>query len=218
MVGAATDEPKYEVYLGFQYVRANQFNQNSGLAQSIGGFSLYGGDGQFIYNFNHWVSFVADAGGVNKPNIGLPGVDLSIADTTAFVYGGPRFYLRKLHHGIFGLQPFGEILFGGAFRHLSTNVTGLTSIETPSLPIATPYGILFPGPLAVVNGELHNTENAFSMKVGGGLDYKINKHFGFRPLEVDYVLTRFPSLSDGVRENQSSIAASAGLLFTWGAK
>jgi hypothetical protein len=35
-------------------------------------------------------------------------------------------------------------------------------------------------------------------------------------VEVDYILTRFPSLSTGSRENQSSIAASAGVIFTFG--
>jgi hypothetical protein len=24
------------------------------------------------------------------------------------------------------------------------------------------------------------------MKIGGGLDYRLNKHFSFRPVEVDY--------------------------------
>ena len=54
------------------------------------------------------------------------------------------------------------------------------------------------------------------MKVGGGVDYRLNKNFSFRPVEVDYVLTRFPNLSTGFRDNQSSIAASAGVLFTFG--
>jgi outer membrane protein OmpA-like peptidoglycan-associated protein len=215
MVGAAADEPRYEIYLGYQYVRANQFNQSSGLATSIGGFDMHGGDGQFVYNFNHWFSGVVDAGAVHKGNIGIPGFDVGISNTTAFVYGGPRFYYRRHHHHG-GFEPFGEILFGAAFRHASTGVTGLTSIDTPNIPISSPFGGLFPGPLAVVNGQLTDTQNAFSMKVGGGLDYRFNEHFGFRPMEVDYVLTRFPSLSNGVRENQSSIAASAGFLFTWG--
>jgi hypothetical protein len=179
---------------------------------------MHGGDGQFVYNFNHWASFVVDAGGVNKGNVGIPGFNVSVSDITAFVYGGPRFYYRRHHHGVFGLTPFGEILFGGAFRHATTDVTALTSINTPNIPVASPYAGLFPGPLAVVNAQLTNTQNAFSMKVGGGLDYRFNKHIGFRPLEVDYVLTRFPSLVSGVRENQNSIAASAGVLFTWGAK
>jgi hypothetical protein len=221
MVASATDQPNYEAYLGYQYVRANQFNQNFGLAQSIGGFDMHGGDGQFIYNYNNWAGLVVDAGAVNKPNIGIPGLALGISDTTAFVYGGPRFYYRRHHKGLLGLTPFGEILVGGAFRHASTTVTALTSINTPNIPAVNPTIFppnLFPGPNAVVNAELKDSENAFSMKVGGGLDWTFGKHFGFRPLEVDYVLTRFPSLFSGVRENQSSIAASAGVVFTWGAR
>jgi opacity protein-like surface antigen len=207
---AATDEPsRYEAYLGFQYVRANEFNQNFGLGEQIGGFSMYGGDGQFIYNFSHWISGVVDAGGVNKPNVGI----INAANTTAFVYGGPRFSFRK---HLWGLAPFGEVLFGAAFRHVSTEVTALTGPDTPSIPIAYPSN-LFPGPLAVVTARLADTENAFSMKVGGGVDYKLSKHFSLRPLEVDYVLTRFPSLTEGTRQNQSSIAASAGVIFTFGA-
>src|SRR5215472_1352384 len=218
MVAAASDEPDYEVYLGYQYVRANQFNQNFGLGKAIGGFDMNGGDSQFVYTFNHWLSLVGDGGGVTKGNLGIPGFDLRVSDTTAFVYGGPRFYYRGRSHGFLGLTPFGEILFGGAFRHAKTEVTALTSIDTPSIPIATPFAGLFPGPATVVKAELTDTQNAFSMKVGGGLDYRFNKHIGFRPLEVDYVLTRFPSLFNGAKQNQNSIAASAGFLFTWGAK
>jgi hypothetical protein len=210
VASAQQDVPRSEAYLGFQFVRANQFNQNVGLAQSIGGFSMYGGDGQFIYNFNRWISAVGDFGAVNKPNVGT----INAQNTTAFAYGGPRFYFRR-HR----LSPFGEVLFGGAFRHVSTEVTAITSINTPNIPVVDPAIYppnLFPGPLAVVTARLTNTENAFSMKAGGGLDYRLNKHFSVRAVEVDYVLTRFPSLSTGVRENQNSIAASAGIIFTFG--
>jgi hypothetical protein len=218
MVGAATDIPKYEIYLGYQYVRANQFNQNNGLGQSVGGYDMSGGVGQFIYSFNHWVSFVGEGGGVTKPRIGIPGFDIGVSNTTAFVYGGPRFYYRRHNHGFLGFTPFGQVLLGAAFRHLGTNVTALTSIDTPNVPISTPFGTLFPGPLAVVNAQLTTTQNAFSMKVGGGLDYRFNKHLGFRLPEVNYVLTRFPSLSGGDRQNQNSISASAGFIFSWGAR
>jgi hypothetical protein len=208
MASAQQDVPRSEAYLGFQYVRANQFNQNNGLAQSIGGFDMYGGHGQFIWNFNKWISAVGDFGAVNKPNIGI----INVQNTTAFAYGGPRFYYRK-HR----LSPFGEVLFGGAFRHASTEVTALTFIDTPNLPVVSPPN-LFPGPLAVVRAGLSTTQNAFSMRTGGGLDYRLSKHFSARAVEVDYILTRFPSLSTGVRENQSSIAASAGIIFTFGAQ
>jgi hypothetical protein len=71
LVGAATEPPRYETFLGFTYVRANQFNQNTGLGESIGGFSMYGGSGQFQYNFNKWLSGVGNFGAVNKPNVGI---------------------------------------------------------------------------------------------------------------------------------------------------
>jgi opacity protein-like surface antigen len=210
IAAAQSEVPRYEAYLGFQYVRANQFNQNIGLGQTIGGFDMYGGDGQFVYNVNKWISGVIDGGAVNKPNIGI----INAQNTTAFAYAGPRIYYRR-----HGLSPFAEVLFGGAFRRVSTEVTALTSIDTPNLPVVSPAIYppnLFPGPLAVVTARLTDSENAFSMKVGGGLDYRLGKHFSFRPVEVDYVLTRFPSLSTGVKENQSSIAASAGVIFTFG--
>ena len=206
VASAQKDVPRAEGYLGFQYVRANQFNQNNGLGQSIGGFSMYGGHGQFIWNFNKWISGVGDFGAVNKPNVGI----INVQNTTAFAYGGPRFYYR-MHRW----SPFGQVLFGAAFRHVSTEVTALTSPTTPILPVANP-SILFPGPLAVVTARLNTTENAFSMRAGGGLDYRISRHFSVRAVEVDYILTRFPSLSTGSRENQSSIAASAGIIFTFG--
>ena len=222
-VAAATqnDVPRYEAYLGFQYVRANQFNQNTGLGTVIGGFDMYGGHGQFIYNFNKWISGVIDAGAVNKGNVAVPGLitnpggtlsvlDVGVQNTTAFTYGGPRIYFRT-HR----LAPFGQVLVGAAYRHLTTGVTALTSATTPIVPVVNPAG-LFPGPLTLVSGQLTNVNNAFSMRIGGGLDYRLNKHFSIRAVEVDYILTRFPNLSNGFRENQNSIAASAGAIFTFG--
>jgi outer membrane protein OmpA-like peptidoglycan-associated protein len=208
MVGFADNEPpKYEAFLGFTYLRANQFNQNFGLGQAIGGFSMYGGSGQFQYNFNKWISGVIDAGGVNKPNVGI----LNAQNTTAFTFGGPRFYWRHRH----AVSLFGEVLFGAAYRHLSTEVVVLTGSDTPILPVANP-STLFPGPLNVVSGRLAETTTAFAMIAGGGVDWRLNKWFTARPVEVDYVLTRFPSLTTGFRENQSSIMASSGIVFTFG--
>src|SRR5258707_8491591 len=90
VASAQKDVPRSEAYLGFQYVRANQFNQNTGLGQSIGGFDMYGGHGQFIWNFNKWISGVGDFGAVNKPNVGI----INVQNTTAFPHGGaPFFYL-----------------------------------------------------------------------------------------------------------------------------
>jgi hypothetical protein len=53
------------------------------------------------------------------------------------------------------------------------------------------------------------------MAVGGGLDIKASRCFSFRPVAVDYVLSRFPSLSTANNQNQSSIRATAGVIFTF---
>ena len=74
-LAGATDIPKFEAFLGYTYVRANQFNQNTGLGQTIGGFDMNGGSAQFIYNFNKSFSGVADVGAVAKQNVGIINAD-----------------------------------------------------------------------------------------------------------------------------------------------
>jgi hypothetical protein len=209
MVTSATEVPKYEVFLGYTYVRANQFNQNNGIGQSIGGYDMNGGSGQFIYNFNKWVGGVFDAGAVYKPNVGI----VNVQNTTAFTLAGPRISHRFKHR----FTPYAEVLIGAAYRALSTRVNAVTDVTTPVLPVVAP-AILFPGPLQQVTARLTTSQNAFALAVGGGLDIRINKHFSFRPVSADYLLTRFPDPSTGSNQNQNSIRASAGFIFTFGAR
>jgi hypothetical protein len=54
---------------------SNQINQNVGLGQTIGGYEMNGGSGQFIYNFNKSITVVADAGAVYKPNARVVNVE-----------------------------------------------------------------------------------------------------------------------------------------------
>jgi hypothetical protein len=207
MVTSATDIPRYEAFLGYTYVRANQFNQNVGLGQAIGGYDMNGGSGQFIYNFNKWISGVADVGAVYKPNVGI----VNVQNTTAFFLFGPRVSYRNKSR----FTPYGQVLWGGAYRAVSTRVNAVTDLTTPALPVVSP-ATLFPGPLQPVTARLTDSQGAFALAAGGGLDIRIHKHFSFRPVSVDYVLTRFPSLSTGRRDNQNSIRASAGFIFTFG--
>jgi len=211
-VASATEFPKYETYLGFTYVRANQWNQQTGLGQSIGGFDMYGGEGQFIYNVNRWLSGVADVGAVNKPNVGI----INVQDTTAFYLFGPRVNWRSHSSRWSHWTPFGQVLFGAATRFASKSVNAVTDPDTPIFPIATPNNVLFPGPGADVTARLHTTNTAFAMSAGGGVDFKVAKHFSFRPAQVDYVLTRFPSPFTGSTRNNGSFRYTGGIIFTFG--
>jgi len=208
-VAGASDIPKYEVFLGYTYVRANQFNQNTGLGQEIGGFDMNGGSAQFIYNFNKQFSGVADVGGVTKANVGI----INASNTTAFYMFGPRYSYRSESR----FTPYAQIVFGGATRMLSRQLDVLTGANIPVFPVVAPQS-LFPGANTQITAQVSATQTAFAMAVGGGLDWKIAKRITFRPIAVDYVLTRFPSYFTGDNSNQNNIRASIGVVFTFGEK
>jgi hypothetical protein len=208
-VAGAADVPRYETFLGYTYVRANQFNQNTGLGQTIGGFDMNGGSAQFIYNFNKWWSGVADIGAVTKQNVGVINAD----NTTTFYMFGPRVSYRNKSR----FTPYAQIVFGGATRTVSRQLDVLTGANIPVFPVATAQS-LFPGANTEITAQVSATQTAFAMAVGGGLDWKIAKRISFRPVSVDYVLTRFPSFLTGNNSNQNSIRASAGFIFTFGEK
>lgn len=54
-----------------------------------------------------------------------------------------------------------EVLFGAAYRHLSTGVLAVTDLTTPILPAANPSN-LFPGPDAFVSAQINATTAAFA--------------------------------------------------------
>jgi hypothetical protein len=69
----------------------------------------------------------------------------------------------------------------------------------------------------VAHGNAHLFEtsashNAFSAALGGGFDLRINHRFSLRPLELDYLPTRFAETTGG-RDTQSNLRASTGIVF-----
>ena len=73
---AAQDVPKIGTYLGYEYVRFNS-------ATNVPAFSANGGGGQFIYNFNRWISGVVDLGAVHNGNIHNLQLDTTAANFLA---------------------------------------------------------------------------------------------------------------------------------------
>jgi len=62
--------------------------------------------------------------------------------------------------------------------------------------------------------ETANSHNAFAAAIGGGFDFRINHHWSLRPLDVDYLPTRFPELTNG-RQTQNNLRASTGIVFSF---
>jgi hypothetical protein len=111
-------------FLGYIYVRTD-LGSNTGLAQSIGSFSMDGGSAQFIYNFNKWFGGVVDLGAVNKGNVAV----LNVSDRRAFFMAGPRLSYRTSSRW----TPYFELLFGASERSVSNELSVVTDPNTPEL-------------------------------------------------------------------------------------
>ncbi len=184
---AAEEVPKIGTYLGYEYVRFNS-------ATNLPAFSANGGGGQFIYNFNSWISGVADLGAVHNGNIGGFHLDSTAAN---FLFG-PRLSVRRWSR----ITPYAQVLFGGVYATTSTAVQS-------SLLVA---GVVIPPGILRITAQ----DTAFAMTAGGGLDIKISRHVSFRPIALDYYLTRLQNLRTATNNNQNNIRYSTGFTFLFG--
>jgi hypothetical protein len=186
---AAQDYPKVEVPLGFSFI-----NVHPDIPQ-ITSFNIFGGGGGFVYNFTPTLGVKADFMGYTQGN----GLKTKLTNEGYVINGsvqgnlftylfGPQF---KKHSG--KLQPFGEALFGAA--HSNT------------------FGSIF-NTIHGISGSSNN--NAFAMAFGGGLDYVVGHNVQIRPVEVDYVYTRFGVNGTSYTGNQNNFRYVAGLDFTFG--
>ena len=157
-----------DVFAGYSYVRANPATGRSD------SFSLNGGTASAAYNFNNWLSGVADFGGYHTTN----GLGSGLDGTLSTYLFGPRVSYRHFNR----VTPFGEVLFGIAHGDASfLNTT--------------------------------NSQNAFAMTVGGGVDYRVSSRFSIRPLKVDYLLTHFNEFATTSTQTQNNLRVSTGIVF-----
>jgi opacity protein-like surface antigen len=105
---------------------------------------------------------------------GLDSLETGASAAGVGVHAGPRYKFRM---GRF--QPFVQGLFG--FTHMR-----------------------FTDPSLFLCGTTDCADNAFSMKMGGGLDVVVSRHFAMRLGEFNYYLTRF----DGSATSTSPLAGA----------
>ncbi len=194
-IAAAQDTPRAEVFLGYSYNRVNS-------ASNVPAFSANGGSGQFVLNLGKWIGAVADVGAVHNGNVGGYHLDTTL---TNFLFG-PRIPIRG-HRVI----PYFQILFGGVY--------GSTSAKVDVPPTAVPPVALPPQFTNVANATSFRfaaQQTAFAMAPGGGLDIMINRHVSFRPIGLDYFMTRLQNLRTASDNNQHGLRYTAGFNFTFG--
>ena len=186
----AQDEPRYEMYLGYSFTRINS-------AISVPAFSANGGQGEFAINFTKMFAAVASINAVHNGNIN----DRHIDQTLVSSMFGPRVNFR------FGrITPFGEVLFGWAHDSRSFRLTTV-GVNPPA------------GSPTTLSSRFVNSDKAFAMATGGGIDLPINRHVAFRPIKFEYFLTRFqPIFIDGLSSvnrdrNQNNLIYTTGFNF-----
>ncbi len=169
MFSVAQEYPKVELTGGYSYVN---FHPNLAPLTSQ---NMNGGGGAFVYNFTPLFGVKADFMGYavgtgwtrQLQQLGYQGTASASGNMFTYMFG-PQI---KKHSGKF--QPFGEALFGAA--HSNGYATLARSLQS--------------GGLQILNANSNN--NAFAMEFGGGLDIPLSAHIQIRPVEVDYLMTRF---------------------------
>lgn len=188
----AQDYPKIEVPLNYSYMR---FHPENG--DTVDPFSLNGGGGGVAVYISHWIGIQAEFEGYAstgqtfhfRGSAPICPIGCTVkASGDLFTYNvGPILKYRGEH-----FEPFVETLFGGAH----TNV----------------YGHLLKACAGVCQTQASPSNNAFDFIIGGGFDIPVAHMIAIRPVQVDYVLTRFDSVFTSSNHNQSNFRYQAGIV------
>ena len=176
-------DPKVEVTGYYSYFRFNP--ENSGTLSS---HSLNGGGAEVAFFFTRMIGIKAEFAGYESKKITFTNnISSATASANLFTYNvGPVIKARAGK-----LEPFGEVLFGGAHSSFYGNLCR---------QLAT----------CLVNNP---SNNAFDFLLGGGIDVALTHSIAFRPAQVDYVLTRFGNGFTSGNQNQSNFRYQAGIQF-----
>jgi hypothetical protein len=191
----AQDDHKIEVTGNYSYIHANPQNN-----QLIPTFSLNGGGGSAAFYFSKYIGIVGEFEGygsythnivipANSPYCDSESGCTASAQGNLFTYNvGPIVKFRTSH-----FEPFVEALFGGAHSNF--------------------YGKLYQNCIGCIVATNSPSNNAFDFIIGGGIDIPVTPKIAIRPVEFDYLLTRFGNAFTGGNNNQSNFRYQAGVQF-----
>jgi opacity protein-like surface antigen len=195
----AQDYPKVEVPMYYSYMRFNPENSNI-----VNSFSMNGGGGGVTVYLNHMLGISGEFNGYasTTQTFNFPATANSPCPAGCSVKGSGDLFTYNvgpvLKYRTQRWEPFVEALFGGAhsntynnvFHNLCVNPGTCTTTHTPS-------------------------NNAFDFVIGGGLDIPLTHNVAIRPVEVDFVLTRFGNDFTKGNNNQSNLRYNGGVVIRW---
>lgn len=146
-----------------------------------------GGTGSFAYNANRWLGLVGEVGGYRFDRQIFVLNSTTGAFTEATISGNMQTYL------------FGPRLNLRRFDHF------------------VPFGeVLFGAARGSSQVTGSESQSAFAMAIGGGVDVVLTKYLAWRFFQADYLLTTFsgPLLNPNARQN--SFRIGTGVVLRWG--
>lgn len=201
----AQDTPHVEVFGGFSYARVHFDALGVSKAEALTplGFHVSATE-----HMNSWFGGSLEISGHYKSpseeTFPFPETDHVALYTVLF---GPRFSYRRFE----GVTLFAHSLIGVA------HVRVTPEIEIPS-----------PSPITAVSFPDLINSNAFAAALGGGIDLKINDTLAVRPIQVDYLVTRFKEFGIdletgkvgflGRARGQHNLRLSTGIVLRFGRK
>jgi hypothetical protein len=196
----ADDAPKAEVFGEYSYLRFNP------TLPGINNRSFSGGGGGITFNFNNYNGIKAEFMGYGRTKYTIPAGTAIPGSSPAAVTTAPITTQGNMFTYLFGPQityrtpkvnVFGELLFGGSNSNAYGNVASA---------------------LNGVGGNIASgTQHPFTMAFGGGLDIKVSKNIAVRPVEIDYLLTRYTNPFTQTN-NQNNFRYVAGVVYYFGGK
>jgi hypothetical protein len=193
--------------------------------KKIGGGYIGGGYSLIVDKGTHTVR-------QQNPSTGIGTGRSKLGEFPRYEYFGGFTYFRESqenyvgYDGTFFYNPCEHVGIGGEFSylwHLSSPVNTSSSLYPYLFGVqlterkehynifghAMFGGVYARNSVTVGNVTTTVTSNAFGMKLGGGIDFKLSPHFALRPLEADYFLTHF----GGATQNNFSYSAGIVIRF-----
>lgn len=183
-VAFAQDNPKFEITGDYSY-----FRNNISAGSIWDSQNLNGGGGDITFFPTQHFGIKADFQGYNSttqcPSASSGFTGCASGNLFTYMFGPVvKYRMGKL-------EPFGEVLFGGAHSNFYTSACNNNS------------GLCAVSP----------TTTAFSMAIGGGVDFAVTRRIAVRVFDADYVLNRFADNFYGGNSTQNNFRLQTGLQF-----
>jgi len=124
--------------------------------------------------------------------------------------------------GEFGAYDFKRSLFPVTGSNSEVNGSFLTYLFGPRLNLRkfdhfVPFGeFLVGGTRGGIELVGVNSQSAFALAAGGGVDMVIHKNFAWRVAELDYLMTTYTGTGVGASGRQNNFRAATGVVFRFG--